>query len=47
MTDTHTPEYQAQQWWKTDIIDMRPGEIRYRGYPIEELVGNVGFADMV
>ncbi|WP_110667285.1 citryl-CoA lyase [Salinicola halophilus] len=42
-----TPEYQAQQWWKTDIIDMRPGEIRYRGYPIEELIGNVGFADMV
>ncbi|MGQ7243146.1 citryl-CoA lyase [Salinicola sp. V024] len=47
MTDAHTPEYQAQQWWKTDIIDMRPGEIRYRGYPIEELIGNVGFTDMV
>ncbi|MED5499684.1 MAG: citryl-CoA lyase [Pseudomonadota bacterium] len=47
MTDTHAPDYQAQQWWKTDIIDMRPGEIRYRGYPIEELIGNVGFADMV
>ncbi|WP_110707846.1 citryl-CoA lyase [Salinicola sp. CR57] len=47
MTDSQTPEYQAQQWWKTDIIDMRPGEIRYRGYPIEELIGNVGFADMV
>lgn len=47
MSETLTPEYQARQWWKTDIIDMRPGEIRYRGYPIEELIGNVGFADMV
>ncbi|WP_110597907.1 citryl-CoA lyase [Salinicola lusitanus] len=47
MSASQTPEYQAQQWWKTDIIDMRPGEIRYRGYPIEELIGNVGFADMV
>lgn len=37
----------AQQWWHTDIIDMRPGEIRYRGYPIEELIGQVNFADMV
>ncbi|KFF47443.1 citrate synthase [Gammaproteobacteria bacterium MFB021] len=47
MTKSATPAYQAQQWWHTDIIDMRPGEIRYRGYPIEELIGNVGFADMV
>ena len=37
----------AQQWWHTDIIDMKPGEIRYRGYPIEELIGQVNFADMV
>lgn len=37
----------AQQWWQTDIIDMQPGEIRYRGYPIEELIGQVNFADMV
>lgn len=47
MTDTQAPDSPAQQWWHTDIIDMRPGEIRYRGYPVEELIGNVGFADMV
>ncbi|MEM6387604.1 MAG: citryl-CoA lyase [Pseudomonadota bacterium] len=34
-------------WWATEIIDMSPGEIRYRGYPIEELIGRVGFAEMV
>ena len=26
---------------------MKPGAIRYRGYAIEELIGRIGFADMV
>ena len=34
-------------WWRTSIIDMRPGVIRYSGYPIQELIGNVGFAQMI
>ncbi|MFT3720607.1 citryl-CoA lyase [Pseudorhodoferax sp.] len=34
-------------WWRTSIIEMRPGVIRYRGYAIEELIGNVGFAQMI
>jgi citrate synthase len=34
-------------WWSTAIIDMRPGVIRYRGYAIEELIGRIGFAEMV
>lgn len=34
-------------WWNTEIIDMKPGEIRYRGYPIEELIGNVSFPQMI
>src|SRR6476659_7379024 len=40
---TKTPE----DWWSTSIIDMKPGAIRYHGYAIEELIGRVGFADMV
>ena len=40
---TKTPE----DWWSTSIIDMQPGMIRYRGYAIEDLIGRVGFADMV
>ena len=40
---TKTPE----DWWSTSIIDMKPGVIRYRGYAIEDLIGRVGFADMV
>jgi citrate synthase len=34
-------------WWRTSIIEMRPGVIRYRGYPIQELIGNVSFAQMI
>ncbi len=37
----------AADWWETAIIQMSPGEIRYRGYAIEDLIGRVGFADMV
>ena len=33
---------EARQWWQTDIIDIHPGEIALRGYPIEQLIGSVG-----
>jgi citrate synthase len=38
---------EARRWWRTDIIDVRPGEIALRGYPIEELLGRVGFVDTI
>jgi citrate synthase len=47
---TKTPEAQlaeASAWWTTDLIEIHPGKIAMRGYPIEELIGNVSFADMV
>ncbi|MEL6689559.1 MAG: citryl-CoA lyase [Pseudomonadota bacterium] len=34
-------------WWKTAIIDMEPGRIELRGQPIQELIGNVSFAEMI
>ena len=37
----------ASAWWDTAIIDIHPGKIAIRGYPIEELIGNVGFAQMI
>ncbi|MGC4008410.1 MAG: citryl-CoA lyase [Pseudomonas sp.] len=37
----------VSDWWRTSIIEMRPGMIRYRGYAIEELIGNVSFAQMI
>jgi citrate synthase len=37
----------SEEWWKTAIIDMSPGSIRFRGYRIQDLVGRVGFAEMI
>lgn len=34
-------------WWRTSIIDMSPGVIRYRGYAIEDLIGRISFAQMI
>lgn len=46
MTDDSSDQ-EVRDWWRTSIIDMKPGEIRYAGYPIERLIGNVDFASMI
>jgi len=38
---------EAQHWWQTDIIDVHPGEIDLRGYPVQDLIGNVSFVDTI
>ncbi len=49
MTDTPEtdPKKEMLDWWRTSIIDMEPGVIRYRGYAIEEMIGNVSFTEMI
>jgi citrate synthase len=37
----------ARDWWQTAIIDMAPGSIRIRGYPIEQLIGALDFPQMI
>lgn len=37
----------VSDWWTTEIIDMAPGQIRFRGNPIEDLIGNVSFPQMI
>jgi citrate synthase len=37
----------AQRWWSTSIIDIHPGEIDIRGYPIEQLIGQISFPQMI
>ena len=37
----------ASDWWKTEIIDIRPGEITVRGYEIQDLIGKVSFPEMI
>ena len=39
---------ESEDWWRTSIIEMSPGVIRYRGYPIEELIARrVSLAQMI
>jgi citrate synthase len=47
---TKSPEQvlaEATSWWSTSIIDIHPGTIGIRGYPIEELIGELTFPQMV
>src|SRR5689334_19981545 len=38
----------SEDWWRTSIIEMAPGVIRYRGYPIEELIEKrISLAQMI
>ncbi len=37
----------ASAWWDTAIIDVHPGEIAIRGYPIEDLIGRARFTEMI
>lgn len=38
---------QAKAWWTTQIIDIHPGKIGIRGYPIQDLIGRVTFPEMI
>jgi citrate synthase len=46
-SSTSAPGDTPENWWSTSIIEMKPGMIRYRGYAVEELIGRIGFAEMV
>ncbi len=41
------PEKDMREWWRSEIIEMEPGIIRYRGYAIEDLIGNISFSQMI
>ncbi|MFY8106067.1 MAG: citryl-CoA lyase [Elstera sp.] len=43
-----TPDQEkAEDWWQTKIIEMEPGAIRFRGYAIQDLIGSIGFVEMI
>ena len=47
---TKSPEQllsECSAWWDTSIIDIHPGKIAIRGYPIEQLIGRIGFPEMI
>src|SRR6185503_3672663 len=37
----------ARAWWSTALIDIRPGEINVAGYPIQDLIGELSFPEMI
>lgn len=37
----------VSDWWSTSIIDMEPGRIELRGHPVQELIGQVTFPQMI
>ncbi|MEU1803310.1 citryl-CoA lyase [Streptomyces sp. NPDC019937] len=41
------PLPEVSDWWTTAVSRIRPGEILLRGYPVEQLIGQVSFADMI
>ncbi len=46
-TQMTSDERAVRHWWRTSIIDMKPGQIAFRGHPIEDLIGNVSFPQMI
>ncbi|MET7543479.1 citryl-CoA lyase [Streptomyces sp. NPDC005507] len=34
-------------WWSTAVSRIRPGEILLRGYPVEQLIGRITFAEQI
>ena len=50
MSDKSAEEQSSRRpsaWWTTAIIDIHPGEISVRGYPIQDLIGTIGFPQMI
>ncbi|MHB8467037.1 MAG: citryl-CoA lyase [Acidimicrobiales bacterium] len=40
-------ERDLAMWWATAVSEILPGIIRFRGYPVEELIDNIGFVDVI
>lgn len=38
---------QVRDWWRTEIVEVSDGTVRYRGYPVEQLIGRASFPQMV
>ena len=37
----------VSDWWRTKIIQMEPGKIHLRGIPVQDLIGSIGFSEMI
>ncbi|MGW0791191.1 citryl-CoA lyase [Streptomyces sp. NPDC002911] len=46
-TPNTEPLPEVSDWWMTAVSRIRPDEILLRGYPVEQLIGQVSFPDMI
>jgi citrate synthase len=48
MTGREHPDVEdVRDWWATSVSRIEPNVIQYRGYPIESLIGRVGFVETI
>jgi citrate synthase len=47
MSDAEKLVKDATAWWSTALIDIHPGEINVAGYPIQDLIGELSFPQMI
>ena len=47
MTQAFDAAKLAADYWSTSIIDIHPGSINVCGFPIQELIGNISFPQMI
>lgn len=47
MKETEALEREVADYWRTSIIDMAPGRIAFRGVPVQDLIGNTTFPEMI
>lgn len=47
MTSAEKLVKDATAWWSTALIDIHPGEINVAGYPIQDLIGELSFPEMI
>lgn len=38
---------ETSNWWSTEISDISPGIIRFRGYPVEDLIRTASFPSVI
>lgn len=38
---------ESAEWWSSKVSEMRPGVIRFRGYPIEEIIDELSFTQVI
>jgi citrate synthase len=37
----------VSDWWATQISEIEPDKIAFRGFPVQELIGEIGFVDAI